>query len=306
MPTTAPPFRIPAARLRAAEQRERFACFGGWVTLAASAPSPATARAAIREARAALADVHRRLTRFDPASDLSLLNADPRTVVPAGPLVCHLAGAARWAGAASGGLVDATCLPAVEAAGYRGHFDPDGPRPAWIATPTEPFLGGWRELSAHDGCVERPVGLRLDSGGLGKGLAADRLAPLFADCTAWVVDCGGDVRVGGTAARPRPVQVADPHDSRRILHTLVLARGAAATSGTTRRAWAGGHHLVDPRTGRPADTGLIQVTAVAPTALEAEVRAKAALLSGPLAARDHLPDGGVLVTAVGRVEVVGR
>ena len=47
--------------------------------------------------------------------------------------------------------------------------------------------------------------------------------------------------------------------------------------------------------GRPAFTGIVQATAVAPTALEAEVRAKAALLSGPAGAAGWLPDGGVLV-----------
>ena len=70
-----------------------------------------------------------------------------------------------------------------------------------------------------------------------------------------------------------------------------LTDGAAATSGVTRRGW----HLIDPSTGRPARTGIVQATAFAPTALEAEVRAKAALLAGPAAVRDHLPHGGLLV-----------
>jgi thiamine biosynthesis lipoprotein len=45
----------------------------------------------------------------------------------------------------------------------------------------------------------------------------------------------------------------------------------------------------------------VQATALAPTGLEAEVRAKAALLAGPAAARDHLPHGGLLVLADGEV-----
>jgi len=78
------------------------------------------------------------------------------------------------------------------------------------------------------------------------------------------------------------------------------AEGAVATSGVTRRTWITGdgrsHHLIDPRTGRPADTGLIQVTALAPTAVEAEYRAKAALLSGLDGALEWLVHGGVVVT----------
>ena len=82
-----------------------------------------------------------------------------------------------------------------------------------------------------------------------------------------------------------------------------------ATSGIGRRSWlaadgAPAHHLLDPATGRPAYTGLLQVTALAPTALAAEVRAKAALLAGPDGVHGWLPDGGVVVHEDGRHEVV--
>ena len=92
-----------------------------------------------------------------------------------------------------------------------------------------------------------------------------------------MVDCGGDVRVGGT------------HDValRGTAHTLRVTDGAVATSGIDRRVWrrpdgSYAHHLLDPGTGEPAWTGLVSATAIAPTALEAEALAKAALLSGPL------------------------
>jgi thiamine biosynthesis lipoprotein len=73
-----------------------------------------------------------------------------------------------------------------------------------------------------------------------------------------------------------------------------------ATSGIGRRSWIGedgrpAHHLLDPATGRPAFTGIVQATALAPSALEAEVLAKAAILRGPGTPRDALPHGGVLV-----------
>jgi thiamine biosynthesis lipoprotein len=73
-----------------------------------------------------------------------------------------------------------------------------------------------------------------------------------------------------------------------------------ATSGIGRRAWLGpdgrpAHHLLDPATGRPAFTGVVQATAIAPTALEAEARAKAAVLAGPDEATSWLPHGGAIV-----------
>jgi thiamine biosynthesis lipoprotein len=107
------------------------------------------------------------------------------------------------------------------------------------------------------------------------------------------------VRLGGADALPRPVHVAGPFGDEG-LHTVELADGGVATSGITRRSWLDArgrpaHHLLDPATGSPAFTGVVQATAIAPTALEAEVRAKAAVLSGPDAALCWLPHGGVVV-----------
>ena len=104
------------------------------------------------------------------------------------------------------------------------------------------------------------------------------------------------MRIGGTA---RAVAVESPFDGH-VIHRFELADAGVATSGIGRRSWLDGrgepaHHLLDPATGRPAYTGIVQATAVAPTALEAEIRAKAALLSGPADAADWLPHGGVVV-----------
>ena len=97
---------------------------------------------------------------------------------------------------------------------------------------------------------------------------------------SFAVDCGGDLRFGGA---PRRLEVADPFGGP-PLHVFEVRDGAVATSGIGRRSWldASGrpaHHLLDPATGRPAFTGVVQATALAPTALEAEWRAKAAVLS---------------------------
>jgi thiamine biosynthesis lipoprotein len=92
---------------------------------------------------------------------------------------------------------------------------------------------------------------------------------------------------------------------------LRLAAGAVATSGLNVRVWrrsdgAPAHHLLDPATGEPAWTGLVGATALAPTALEAESLAKAALLSGPAEGRGRLArHGGLLVHDDGDVELCG-
>jgi thiamine biosynthesis lipoprotein len=98
-----------------------------------------------------------------------------------------------------------------------------------------------------------------------------------------------------------------------IADTLRVRQGGVATSGIDARLWERddgdfAHHLIDPATRTPAWTGLISATALAPTALEAEALAKAALLSGPVAGRRLLRGhhGGVLIHDDGAVDPVDR
>jgi thiamine biosynthesis lipoprotein len=291
------------------EAVERFACFGGRCEVRVAGEDGAAAAA---RARRQLLEWHDRFTRFTPDSELSQLNADPRDEVPATDTMLALAEAISAAGERTGGLVDGTLANEIAASGYRAGT----PLPLALALRLSPRRrpagasphARWRHVVADRdaGVVRRPPGVALDSGGLAKGLFADLLADELAGHPGFVVNCAGDVRIGGE--QPRPVRVASPFDSA-VLHTFALAAGAAATSGITRRSWldASGrpaHHLLDPATGRPAYTGVIQATALAPTALEAEALAKAALLSGPDGAPAWLPHGGVVVLDDGSHQVV--
>jgi thiamine biosynthesis lipoprotein len=293
-----------------AEVADSFACFGARCAVHASGPG---APAAVAAARRQLLAWHDAFTRFSPASELSRLNDSPDHEVPVshemGLLVESAIIAAEW----TGGLVDATLLGELEHVGYRADLRaplrldlalrlapprrPAGPSPA----------SRWQDLQieATGRLVTRPPGVRLDSGGLAKGLFADLLADRLAGQDDFAIDCAGDLRVGG---RERPVQVAGPFDGR-VLHTFHLADAGVATTGIGRRSWldargAPAHHLLDPATGRPAFTGVVQATALAPTALEAEMRAKAAVLSGPDEARAWLAHGGLVVLDDGSHELL--
>jgi thiamine biosynthesis lipoprotein len=247
-------------------------------------------------ARAVVEEIATRLTRFDAGSELSRLNADPRAEVPASPLLRAAVRAAVAAAHATDGLVDPTVLDAVEAAGYmhsrRGVAPADLRDALRTAPPRRPAhpdpRARWRAIEVTDRSIRRPPGLRIDLGGIAKGLAADLAA---AHLVSGVVDCGGDIRVAGP---PRVVLVAHPLTGEPAAE-LTLDGEGVATSGVDRRIWAGGHHLIDPSTRRPAWTGVIAATAVAPTAAEAEALAKAALLTG------RPPDHGVLVLDDGEV-----
>ena len=107
------------------------------------------------------------------------------------------------------------------------------------------------------------------------------------------------------------MEIADPLTGGGLRQEFTLAEGAVATSGIGTRLWEIGngyaHHLLDPSTGRPAWTGVIQATALAPTAVEAEARAKTALLRG---AREGIAvlerHGGVLLLDDGSLRTAGR
>jgi thiamine biosynthesis lipoprotein len=284
------------------EAQAAFPCLGAECAILVGGSG---AQEAVAAARERLLAAHERFTRFEPGSELNRLNADPRAVVPVSPDMARFAAAVHAAGVLSGGLVDATLLGHLEAAGY----DADLRSSIALATalrlapPRRPAgpdrAERWREVGASATTVTRPPGIRLDSGGLVKGLLADLLAEALAGHASFAVDCAGDLRIGGTRGEPRPVRVESPL-GRGILHTFMLTDGGIATSGIGRRSWRGpdgapAHHLLDPATGRPAFTGIVQVTALAPTALEAEVRAKAALLGGADAAAGWLPHGGLVV-----------
>jgi thiamine biosynthesis lipoprotein len=284
---------------------------------AGDAPS-ARLRTAAAGARALLAELEARWTRFDPDSDLSRLTADPRREVPAHAHVRALVRAGARAGRVSGGLVDMTLGDEIVRAGYAGHWAGEtAPLPeALAAAPPRAAAAPhpaarWQSLGV-DGrsqTIRRPAGIALDGGGLGKGLAADLVAARLVGLRH-VVDVGGDLAIGHGGGGPHEIAVEDPLAPGGVIHRLRLGGGGVATSGIHRRLWfdaAGrpGHHLLDPATGRPAWTGLLAATAVGRSALEAEITAKVALLRGPSGARAVLAGlGGVLVHEDGRVEAV--
>ena len=305
------------------EERRSFECFGGWVSISVLGPTNSEPDQALADAESCLLAAHRRLSRFLPGSELSMFNRDTRATVPAEPLLLDLAAAAREAGKLTDGIVDATMVSEIEAAGYRDSM-PAHPRGAAAAresmhrppneeieAPAGPSpVRAWEKISIDRALrtVTRPPGVAIDSGGIAKGLLADQVASLLSRFPAFMVDCCGDIRIGGAVRRPRPVRVESPFGGEAV-HTLRVIRGGVATSGITHRSWRGpdgapGHHLINPATGRPAFTGIVQATALAPTAFLADVHAKWALLSGPELGPSRLPFGGVLVLSDGSVEPV--
>jgi FAD:protein FMN transferase len=243
---------------------------------------------ALAHAGARLAGLEARWSRFQPDSEISALNRAGGRPVVLSPETFTLVALAVLGWRATGGRFDPTVLDALEAAGYDRSFEQVQNLQA-AATPSSsgptPGLGAI-VLDAEAGTVTLPAGTRFDPGGIGKGYAADLLcAELRAGGAAGVcVNIGGDLRVSGTPSGGGPWVVAVPHPHGGQAGVLELTEGAVATSSPARRAWRRGgrlqHHLIDPRTGQPARTGILQVSVLAGEAWQAEVVAKAAFLAG--------------------------
>jgi FAD:protein FMN transferase len=304
------------AQPRLQETRRSFACFGGHCTVVvADAARQADAAAAAAMAERALLSWHQRFSRFDPDSELSRLNRDPASTVAVSPLMRRMVEAALTAARDTGGLVDFTLTEEIERAGYAVHMEGEGTgldAALGLAPPRAPASphpdARWRQITVDHraGTISRPPGLRIDVGGIAKGVFADELASLLHGFDAYVVDCAGDLRVGGRAGLMRPVHIAGPFAQQRV-GMFALAAGAVATSGIGRRSWhtpdgRPAHHLLDPRTGAPVFSGIVQATALAPTAAQAEALAKAAILSGPGRAAEWLSHGGLFVRDDGGYE----
>jgi thiamine biosynthesis lipoprotein len=301
-----------------------FDAMGSHVRLLIGEPGPgmAPAAAAAEQARLFVVEFEQALSRFRPSSELCALNEDRRERVPASELLRTAVKAGLAAAERTGGLVDPTLVGEIESAGYVASRAglPGAPLGAALAEapprrPASPSPEArWRRFEVDDeaGTISRPVGVGFDTGGAGKGLAADLIANSLRGYSRFIVDCGGDIRIGGASALVEPYEVLVEHPlTGGHDFVLKLGSGGVATSGLNVRIWRGpdgryAHHLLDPASGEPAWTGLIGATALGDTAVEAETLSKAALLSGPERGREFLAElGGLLVHDDGRIETVG-
>jgi thiamine biosynthesis lipoprotein len=228
----------------------------------------------------------RRCSRFDPESELSRLNAAAGAPVVVTPALFDAIATALSAADATDGMFDPTVLHRLEDLGYDRTFAEVAPVGPAGERPTGSWTGSWREvrLDRASRTVELPRGVGLDLGGIAKGMAVDAALEKLVemDVVPAAVDAGGDLAVVGTPPGLTDWLIAiETRDGGQV---VALPHGALTTSSTARRRWTRGgremNHLVDPRTGEPAATGITSVTVSAHRCAQAEVAAKTALLLG--------------------------
>ena len=240
---------------------------------------------AAREVEALFATWEQALSRFRDDSELAGLNRSAGRPVAASKLLFTVVAAAIDAACATCGLFDPSLLADLVRVGYDRSFEAVGAR-VRVGTAPPRGGGGWRGVSLDRAMrtITLPPGCALDLGGIAKGMAVDESLELLMalGTETALVSAGGDLAVRSSRPGSRTWPVAVGEGGNEIVK---LTGGALATSSSLRRCWLQGdrqrHHLLDPRSGEPAHTGLCEVTVAAARCAQAEVAAKAIFVLGP-------------------------
>ena len=258
-----------------------------------------------------LAAVDQACSRFRPDSELMRLGAEgpgpasaghasgkpastgPASTVQVSPLLAEAIAVALRAARMTDGDVDPTVADAMSALGYDRDFSlvPAVGPPVRLTVRAVP---GWRQVGLDEQArlLTLPRGVRLDLGATAKAWAADRSAARIAARVGGgvLVSLGGDIAVAGPApatgwqVRVQDVTGAPEEPPSGPYARIAIRDGGLATSSTAARRWRRGgdvlHHILDPRTARPATQVWRTVSVAASTCADANTAATAAIIKG--------------------------
>jgi thiamine biosynthesis lipoprotein len=279
--------------------------FGKWQALgsqieiylpdASDPPAGGEREAHIREY---LSGFENRFSRFIETSELRRLNANSGRTMHVSEEMVGLLLAAKKLFLETQGIFNPFILPDLERAGYKESFSEEKNTHSVIEADGDiysadddrhDFNFGDVEIDKNAGTVRIPSGARMDLGGIGKGFAVDHITEYLKRYyqNFWI-SAGGDMRLAGSNnGVDWRVGVQDPSRHNEDICDIVIGDKltAVATSGTTKRRFGkmNGHemhHIIDPRTGAPAENAILAVTVLADTAMRADVLAKTALILG--------------------------
>ena len=214
------------------------------------------------------------LSRTSGSSEVSMLNGAGGEMVPVGAEICTLIQTAGDFTEATGGAFDITIAPVVSAWGFTTDSYQAPDREA-LQTLLESV--GMEHVHLSGGSARLDPGTMIDLGGIAKGYTADRVAEIFQEHAVprGKVELGGNILVigdkpDGTAWRVGVQDPKHPDEADGLVCVLNLTDAFAVTSGSYQRYFEQDgkryHHIIDPATGCPADSGLTSVTVVADSA----------------------------------------
>ena len=165
------------------------------------------------------------------------------------------------------GIFDCTIEPVMDAWGFttQNYRVPSADELQQLLTHVD-----YKQVQQNGSDVSIPADVQVDLGGIAKGYTSDRIMQVFADngVTSGIVSLGGNVQALGCKPDGSKWRVAvqDPNDEGENFAVVEIADEAVITSGGYQRYFeedgATYHHIIDPRTGYPADSGVISSTII--------------------------------------------
>lgn len=227
------------------------------------------------------------LSRFRLDSELNQLNRSGGKMFRVSKTLWEVIQLSLQVAEESSGYVTPTVLRALETAGYTRDFE-------LIRSSKVYGLQEFRSVPDYQEIILQeegrwiglPIGMRLDLGGVAKGWAAMQAITRLKEYDPAMVDAGGDIMTSSALldGSPWPISVIDPFQPDLDMEMLSLSGDGVATSGQDYRNWTFNgmrmHHIIDVRTGRPAESDVYAATVIAPNVIQAEMAAKVVLILG--------------------------
>ncbi len=267
---------------------------------------------AVKAATGEINRLDKMLSANDADSEVSKINASSGSFVTVSGAVLRQIAVAKEVSDRSGGAFDISILPLVELWGFgtdKAHVPSNGE----ISEAMSKL--NYRGIEATDSSVRIPQGTKITLAAIAKGYTSQHLCELFKGMgvSSAIVSLGGNVQAVGVKPDGSKWRVAvqDPNDTAKFLGTVEIADLAVVTSGGYQRYFEENgvsyHHILDPKTGRPAESGLSSVTIVCADGTLADALSTALFVLGEDGAIEYWRSYGgfeaILVTNDGRVVV---
>lgn len=223
---------------------------------------------------------------YNPESILSKINRGQAGQLQLPPELDDILTRCLTISAKSGGAFDITVGPLVRLWNF-GAQDPRIPEESQIKKLLP--LVGYRRISIKEGKLQVKPGTSIDLSGAIKGFAVDRASEYLIKkgISSAMVNGGGNIRVIGKNIKGLPwkLGIVDPRATDEIVGYLYLDDDSTSTSGDYQSFFIKDgkryHHLLDPHTGYPVDSGCSGVTIVSKSAATADMLSTTAFVLGP-------------------------
>ena len=236
-------------------------------------------------------DIENRFSRFLPNNELFFFNKSSGNIKLSYDMLEMLERSLHYHKFTNGAF-DISILPNLLSEGYNvskksGYYKANSKN----NSPSLPSFSKITDLvlDIENNTATKPKDLKIDLGGIAKGFAVDKISKFLRQkYQNFLVDAGGDIFAAGTDLKNNcpywAVEIENPIEPDKSTDILMLSNRAVATSGVNRRKWIKDgqkkNHIIDPKTGKSVYTGLLSVTVVANTTIEADVLAKSLLIMG--------------------------